>query len=136
MIWSSILRNQKLWIGVGCLVVAGVVLGLITMYGNARYREGFEKAEKAAAQALSAAQAEAADARQELASVQAQRENEARQRQETRIVVVRETVENIVNAETFEARFDAYLSGRNSVRNSANAYLDRARADYLSSIAP
>lgn len=132
----SILQNQKLWIGVGCVVVVGVILGSITMYGNARYREGFEKAEKAAAQALSAAQAEAADARQELAAVQAQRQNQSEQREETRIVVVRETVENIVNAETFEARYGAYLSGRNSVRQPADEYLARARADYLSSIAP
>jgi hypothetical protein len=130
------LSNQKLWIGVGCVVAAGVVLGLITMYGNARYREGFENAEKAAIQALSAAQAEAADARQELAALQAQRQNQSELREETRIVVVRETVENIVNAETSQARFDAYVAGRNSVRQPADEYLARARADYLSSLTP
>jgi hypothetical protein len=113
----------------------GLVTVLVGAYGSARYHEGYAKAEAEFTQRLNDALKQASEAQQALASLQQERQAESNRREEVRTVVVTETREEIINAEDSQARYAAYLSGRERLRGAAAEHFNRARSDYMSSIA-
>lgn len=134
MSWLLLLKNKWTWYGlIGVVIFVGSAL-MIHNYGVKRYNEGVMK-ERAAWQVVvqeAVTARDQANARIRVLQTQLDQQSETirRERRED----LRETQEAIRNAETVEDQFAIYRAHRERLRNEAAANLDRARADYLSTI--
>ena len=128
------LLDKRLWAIVGVVVVIVTLIASVTLYGNARYAAGVKDERAVWTEKLHTAVREAREAEREIAAENLRLANEAHQRDLARARALTVVQTEIANAPDFETRYSAYLAHRNSLRNERTERLDRARADYLSTI--
>lgn len=135
-LFLGLLKNQKVWIGVGILVVILFAWMSILDYGNKRYDAGVASERAVWQQAMQVAQDRARNAENALAQDRANHERESAQRATQRTIIVQEARTQIHEAPDLESRLAALSALRERLRNTNAEDLARARANYLSSIAP
>lgn len=134
MIWLSLLKNKWVQLGIAGLALTGVAIWQIDAYGDKRYSEGV-KAERIVWQTVvEEARVAARDANRRVATLTEDVNRLSEINRQERREDLREVQEEIRNAATIEDQFAAYRAHRDRVLNDANANLDRARADYLSTV--
>lgn len=117
--------------------VGGVALVVFSVfaYGELRFSAGMQKERAAVQEQIAKAVGRAREAERRLAALQQQRQTRAEA--EVRVVerIVRVGQEEIQNAPDEETQYAAYSRMRDGVRQHAASVYDRARADYLSTVA-
>ena len=128
------LLDKRLWAIVGVVIVIVTLIATVTLYGNARYEAGVKDERAVWTEKLHTAVREAREAERAVAAENLRLANEAHQRDLARARALTVVHTEIANAPDFETRYSAYLAHRDSMRNERSDRLDRARADYLSTI--
>jgi hypothetical protein len=123
------------WKLIGCVAVVVIVLGALYFFGQSQYARGVSDERAAWAERLHQAELRAADAEKSLAADVSERQRQADARAARQQDHVAQTREEIAHAPDAESRLAAYRALRERLRNDAAAHLDRADADYLSSLA-
>lgn len=124
------------WRLIGCVAVAALVLGILYFYGESRYAEGAAVERGEWQQKYLDAQERARHAEHDLAMDRLTREQEAERLRVSREANLARVRQEIANAPDLETQYAAYLAHRDSLRAQSAERLARARADYLSGIAP
>lgn len=132
----SLLKSKYFWIIAVSIALVSALWIAIASYGESQYKAGRAAADLEWSQKFSQAQARASRAEEDLARTRIERDQARAERDESRRRALVQVTQEIENAPNFEARYAAYLAHRDRLRNARSERLARARADYLSSIAP
>lgn len=132
----TLAKDWKVWVAIGVGIVVAALYVAIVAWGEARYREGAKDQRIAWQDDFIRVQQKAAGLEQELVVVRQERDLARQQRDVARRVGLQEVEEEIQNAPDVETALSAYRTYRDGLRDARRARHDRARADYLSSIAP
>lgn len=129
-----LVKNKWFWYGVAGVALAAVSIWQLDEFGDRRYKEG-QAAERIVWQTIVTQAVEARDeANRRNRRLQAQLDVQSETIRAERREDLRETQEEIRNAETVEEQFAIYRAHRQRLRDEADASLARARADYLSTV--
>ena len=141
MIQAFFLKYKLMFVAAGALVlVSAVVAGVFAIRAGvfairaSAYAEGRAFEREIWAEAMRTAEARADTAAWDLYQLRISRALDSQARTEARTVIVRETRTEIANAATTEARYGAYLAGRERLRDAGAEDFARARTDYLSTV--
>jgi len=134
MSWILLLRNKWTWYALAGFAIFILSAVMIYNYGVDRYNKGVYAERAAWVKIIERAEARADAAEARVREIQTRLDQESSALRAERREDLREVQEEIRNAETIEEQFAAYRTHRERVLDTANDHLDRARADYLSSI--
>lgn len=128
------LLDKRLWVALAVVATVAIGVSTVMLYGNARYNAGVAVERSVWEAKLRTAVQEAREQEQQLAIENQRLAAEAHERDLARVRMSARVVTEIENAPDFETRYSAYLAHRDSLRDARAERLDRARADYVSTI--
>lgn len=132
----GLLKSEKFWIAIGVVVILATGWLMILDYGQKRYDAGVADEKAIWVEAMAQAEDRVRNAEQALAEDRAQRLADNQAREAERVRLYNQARTQIHEAPDLESRLRALDSFRRSLHDAGAEDLARARADYLSSIAP
>jgi len=130
----ALFASKWTWIIGGAIVGAVVGLGLVDSFGDSRYREGLKDEKARWEQVLQDAQEAQAEAQAQINALTRDLALASAERDRARAQALSQVREELSNAPTIDAQYDVYVNFRRELRAPTASRLDRARADFLSSL--